>query len=163
MLLCLEFETDNSKKKLTTHCRDDLQGPVEHKQEKRFNDFMALDTKIRAAYKSSHLLSSLPLLPERGFQKMYSDTRIFGAWAAPWVASLSFKHHPLCHSRDTGRPRWVCPLVSRPRSVNKAHGEKFFSTEFITERQTGLEQYMSRLLGIPRMTSNPDFVEFLTS
>jgi hypothetical protein len=51
--------------------------------------------------------------------------------------------------------------ATAPHSAHKAAADKFFADDFISERRLGLEQYLSRLLGVPRMTSNPDLISFL--
>ena len=51
--------------------------------------------------------------------------------------------------------------TTAPHSAHKAAADKFFADDFINERRLGLEQYLSRLLGVPRMTSNPDLIAFL--
>ncbi len=48
-----------------------------------------------------------------------------------------------------------------PHSPHKAAADKFFAEDFINDRRLGLEQYLSKLLGVPRMTSNPDLIAFL--
>jgi len=88
--------------------------------QRRYSEFESLLSRVKSAYSSSHLKSSIPELPSK-FTGLNSTSSIWGSMS----------------------------------------GKKNLDPTFLEERRAALQDFMRRLLGVPKMRQSPDVLPFL--